>query len=106
MLRLVQSMATAVSYKESNVEMNRKVWDRYAKDWSKDTDWVVKMAENLGNEWKGGEGLVYVGDEWSDRASLQVFSTDHLADETLESCVYFLTRRGLPHSLSRRAVEH
>lgn len=30
-LRLVQSLAPAVSYKESNVETNRKLWDMYAK---------------------------------------------------------------------------
>lgn len=72
MLKLVQSMASAVSYKENNVEMNRKVWDRYAKEWTKDTDWVVSMAENLGQEWRGGEMLEHVGDEWSDRASLEV----------------------------------
>ena len=30
-LRLVQALAPAVSYKESNLETNRKVWDMYAK---------------------------------------------------------------------------
>jgi hypothetical protein len=30
-LRLVQALAPAVSYKESNLETNRKVWNLYAK---------------------------------------------------------------------------
>jgi hypothetical protein len=30
-LRLIQTLAPAVSYKESNLEMNRKVWNMYAK---------------------------------------------------------------------------
>jgi SAM-dependent methyltransferase len=68
--RLVQSLAPCVAYKESNVEANRKVWNMYAKDWSPETEWVKRMAGNLGEEWNA-ENLTYVGDEWSDRASLQ-----------------------------------
>jgi hypothetical protein len=30
-LNLVQSLAPAVAYKESNLESNKKVWDLYAK---------------------------------------------------------------------------
>ena len=41
----------------------------YAKEWSPETDWVKKMADNLGEEWTA-ENLTFVGDEWSDRASL------------------------------------
>jgi ubiquinone/menaquinone biosynthesis C-methylase UbiE len=67
--KLVQSLAPCVSYKESNLEANRKVWNMYAKDWSPETEWVKKMAGNLGEEWTT-ENLSFIGDEWSDRASL------------------------------------
>mmetsp|Transcript_30919 Transcript_30919/g.49894 ORF Transcript_30919/g.49894 Transcript_30919/m.49894 type:complete len:278 (-) Transcript_30919:473-1306(-) len=70
-LALVQSLAPAVAYKESNLESNRKIWNLYAKDWQPDRDWVRKMADNLGDEWKDDANpLTFVGDEWSDRRSL------------------------------------
>mmetsp|Transcript_997 Transcript_997/g.1666 ORF Transcript_997/g.1666 Transcript_997/m.1666 type:complete len:167 (+) Transcript_997:289-789(+) len=82
-LRLVQSLAPSVAYKESNLEQNRKVWNLYAKDWKPDEGWVRTMAENLGEEWRS-EPLAILGDEWSDRESvLQVikeFILPHLPE--------------------------
>jgi hypothetical protein len=34
-LALVQSLAPAVAYKESNLETNRKIWNLYAKVYEK-----------------------------------------------------------------------
>lgn len=39
-------------------------------DWKPDQGWVKKMADNLGTEWQE-QDLQVLGDEWSDRASLQ-----------------------------------
>jgi ubiquinone/menaquinone biosynthesis C-methylase UbiE len=83
--RLVQSLAPCVAYKESNVEANRKVWNLYAKDWSPETEWVKKMAGNLGEEWNS-EDLTYVGDEWSDRASLQQVIEEFIAPLISADC--------------------
>ena len=55
-----------------NVETNRKLWDRYAKEWSPQTEWVKRMAGHLPSEsGESPEKLKHVGDEWSDTKSLE-----------------------------------
>jgi len=85
-LALVQSLAPAVAYKESNFESNKKIWNLYAKvreprrlpsvprarlrtrtltrgaqDWQPERDWVRKMADNLGEEWQVLHSCIMLG---------------------------------------------
>lgn len=54
LLKLVQSLSEHLVYTEStNVETNRKLWNRYAQDWTQDAEFVTKMVANLPGTWSG-----------------------------------------------------
>eukprot|EP01121_Diplochlamys_sp_Union-15-3_P013500 TRINITY_DN4192_c0_g1_i2.p2 TRINITY_DN4192_c0_g1~~TRINITY_DN4192_c0_g1_i2.p2 ORF type:complete len:114 (+),score=28.84 TRINITY_DN4192_c0_g1_i2:107-448(+) len=81
LINLVQSLSEAIVYTESsNFDTNKKLWNNYAKDWKKDVDWVKKMVQNLPD----GENLLldshlsHIGDEWSDKKSLEQTLEDFL----------------------------
>lgn len=73
-LQTVRELSAALVYPEpSNVETNRKLWDEYAKSWDTSEPWVRNMAADV-----GGRELGFVGDEWSDEASLAEVLDDFL----------------------------
>lgn len=54
LLKLVQSLSEHLVYTEStNVETNRKLWNRYAQDWTQDAEFVTKMVGNLPGKFPG-----------------------------------------------------
>lgn len=78
LLKLVQSLSEHLVYTEStNVETNRKLWNRYASDWTKDAEFVTKMVSNLPGQPEPSEHLVYLGDEWSNHSSVQGVMNDY-----------------------------
>lgn len=57
---LLSALNEAVITNESNVNTNKKIWDRYAEEWNPNKKWVKKMATNIQQS-----NLNYLGDEWS-----------------------------------------
>jgi hypothetical protein len=88
LLKLVQSLSDCLVYTEStNVETNRKLWNRYAEEWTRDAEFVTKMVSNLPGQPDPTEHLVFLGDEWSNHQSVKVvladYFTPHLTDSTI-----------------------
>eukprot|EP00949_MAST-11_sp_MAST-11-sp1_P001209 g1209.t1 len=84
-MQMLRHLNTAFVYPDAeNWETNRKLWDEYAKEWSQSSSWVRKMASDVGT---GVEDLACIGEEWSDRKSLDevmaAFVTPNLHDSKL-----------------------
>jgi len=60
-LAMLSDLTAATVFEPGNFGTNRKLWDRYATEWSPTSPWVTRMAEGSGNR----HTLECVGDEWS-----------------------------------------
>lgn len=88
LLKLVQSLSEHLVYTEStNVETNRKLWNRYAEEWAKEAEFVTKMVYNLPGKPDPTEHLVFLGDEWSNHESVKVVLADYFIPNLTESTV-------------------
>eukprot|EP00743_Colponemidia_sp_Colp-15_P009231 GILK01010079.1.p1 GENE.GILK01010079.1~~GILK01010079.1.p1 ORF type:complete len:284 (-),score=41.78 GILK01010079.1:85-936(-) len=88
--QVVRSLSSALVYPDAgNIETNRKLWDNYAKNWSPQTPWVKNMVSHLPlSEDEKESHLHTVGDEWSDKQSLQQVVEEFIAPYiTTESSV-------------------
>eukprot|EP00435_Cladocopium_sp_Y103_P007999 s3036_g2.t1 len=67
-LELLKNLQQCAVYTDTpNSETNRKLWNAYAQSWATDADFVERMSRHVQREAKE---LSFVGDEWSDAASL------------------------------------
>ena len=76
---VLQQLSEALVYTEpSNVDTNRKLWNQYARQWTtaaaspdsppRLSPWVQRMARQVG---RSDADVQFIGDEWSDEASLE-----------------------------------
>ena len=63
---VIQSLSSAMVYPDcTNEDTNRKLWDQYARSWSADAPWVLRM-----NSDKEKNTIKVLGDEWSNESDL------------------------------------
>ncbi len=58
----------------NNVELNRNLWDNYARTWDTDKPWIKQMISDVSQQAKADSSCLILGEEWSDDTSfIQVF---------------------------------
>jgi len=53
----------------NNFDLNRTLWDNYARSWHPSKPWIKQMIKDADQE--GNEESLILGDEWSDDASFR-----------------------------------
>lgn len=64
---------TVTNSAPTNLELNRTLWDNYARTWNLEKPWIKQMITDVAQVEKAQQGKLILGEEWSDDASfLQV----------------------------------
>jgi len=75
-LELLKNLQQCAVYTDTpNSETNRKLWNAYAQSWSSDADFIQRMSQDVA---RTAKELNFVGEEWSDAASLNEVLKDWL----------------------------
>src|SRR4051812_33564545 len=65
---VLHNLSDALVYSEANnIETNKKLWNEYAKNWNKNREWLIKMANQVD---RNVNNLKFIGEEWSNEFSL------------------------------------
>ena len=81
-LELLKGLQKCAVYTDTpNHETNRKLWDAYAQSWSSDVGWLQRMSGHVARQ---ADDLQFVGDEWSDKESLDAILDEWLYPHVLE----------------------